>query len=528
MLSSPLEFLLKTAGAPFLTDFFITILLIIFVCSIVWKTLNKHHAFTAYTPTLLTSMGILGTFAGIISGLLEFDPNNIDGSITVLLAGLKVAFITSLVGMALSIIYKGLASSGILSLKKHETIDHDEIDIGDLYRVMKDQANGILALKKAISENDESSLVGQVKLMRADMADHNRAQAGQLEACKNELTEIGLAVKKQDKVFQEFANTLWIQLQDFADMLSKSATEQVIEALRSVIADFNKNLIDQFGDNFQELNEAVEKLVTWQDNYKHQLADMKTQYDHSVEAIVKTEHSVAHISKEAKNIPATMEQLKHVMEVNQHQLAELARHLDAFKDIRDRAVEAVPEIRNQINETLDGVKHAADTLSTGMSDSMDKVKNVIISSAEDFENNVSKTNAALIESSNTLSNSSEGIREQMDAMLTDVNNHMRNMVEELADGSKQITEDFKASGTQLLTENNKILDGLDAAIERTLSDTGEVVLKQIRMLDDSMGQEIEQALNQMGQALSRITGQFTTDYQKLTNEMQQIVQAGTR
>ncbi len=39
-------------------------------------------------------------------GLLEFDVDNIDGSIGLLLAGLKTAFITSLWGMACSIIYK--------------------------------------------------------------------------------------------------------------------------------------------------------------------------------------------------------------------------------------------------------------------------------------------------------------------------------------------------------------------------------------------------------------------------------------
>ncbi len=33
-----------------------------------------------------------------------------------------------------------------------------------------------------------------------------------------------------------------------------------------------------------------------------------------------------------------MNELKGVMEVNQHQLSELERHLEAFKDMRDKAL----------------------------------------------------------------------------------------------------------------------------------------------------------------------------------------------
>ena len=67
-------------------------------------------------------------------------------------------------------------------------------------------------------------------------------------------------------------------MQNFAELLSKSATTAVIEALKSVIQDFNNNLTEQFGDNFKQLNEAVYKLVIWQENYKGQMQDMGEKY----------------------------------------------------------------------------------------------------------------------------------------------------------------------------------------------------------------------------------------------------------
>ena len=76
-----------------------------------------------------------------------------------------------------------------------------------------------------------------------------------------------------------------LKLEEFADMMSRKATEQVIAALKTVIQDFNNNLTEQIGENFKQMNAAVLELVTWQENYKQQLAEMKAQYDHGVQAI---------------------------------------------------------------------------------------------------------------------------------------------------------------------------------------------------------------------------------------------------
>ena len=76
-------------------------------------------------------------------------------------------------------------------------------------------------------------MVGQPKLLRSDARDNATAHQKQMEAHKEE--------------FQDFRIDLQDQLENFADMLSKSATEQVIEALQNVIQDFNQNLTEQFG-----------------------------------------------------------------------------------------------------------------------------------------------------------------------------------------------------------------------------------------------------------------------------------------
>lgn len=263
MLSPLFEGILRGADASFITDIFIFSLLAIFFSSIYLKFKLKRPLFTNYTPTLLTSLGILGTFTGIISGLLDFDTNEIQESIGPLLAGLKTAFITSLIGMLLSILFKIIVSMNIFDRKNGIEPEKEDISISDLYHAMLQQAQGIELLKKAINENDESSLVGQIKLLRSDASDNSKSIINYLRNSSESLNELTSIAKSQQQNFTAFEERLKIKLQDFADMLSKSATEQVIEALKQVIQDFNNNLIEQFGDNFKALNDAVLKLVTW-------------------------------------------------------------------------------------------------------------------------------------------------------------------------------------------------------------------------------------------------------------------------
>ena len=44
-----------------------------------------------------------------------------------------------------------------------------------------------------------------------------------------------------------------------------------MEALESVIKDFNEKISEQFGDNFKQLNEAVGAQLEWQQEHKEQV-----------------------------------------------------------------------------------------------------------------------------------------------------------------------------------------------------------------------------------------------------------------
>lgn len=565
MMSSYLENLLSNTQAAVVTELFIWVLLGIFVFSIFCLVICKGSKFTAYTPNLLTSIGILGTFVGIVIGLMAFDPKDIDNSISLLLDGLKTAFITSLVGMGSSIVYKMLSTTPFLN---RNSAGANGKDVGpQLVASLQRQNEQLEDLRKAIVGDEESSIAGQLKLFRGDARDRGDETKKHLTHSAKSLETIVDVAEKQQNVFEQFSAELWKQLETFAEMLSKSATEQVINALKEVISDFNEKLTEQFGENFKALDASVKKLVEWQDNYRVQLEQMGEQYEQGVQAITQTEASITHISEESKSIPVAMGELRQVLEINQHQIDELDRHLDAFVQVKDKAVEAVPVIRQQIETMTSGVADSTKMLTEGLVSSGEKMQSTIAIGIEEFENNVQRLSGNLTSTSDTLTEQTENIRDQLQDTVKDLNDNNRNMVETMVNGAKELADDtstmnklIKKAGQQIqqdtaevqqqvassidqmqrrlestmeevfqaqTREMNRALDGVTSAVKTAVERTGDGVNTQISMIDEAMQKEIERVMNEMGQALARITNQFTQDYSKLVNAMQKVVKQGT-
>ena len=157
MLSSFLESLLINASAGTIAEIFLWMIAAVWVVSLLFLRFGKEPELVSYTPTLLTSMGILGTFVGIVVGLLGFDSHNIQESIGPLLEGLKTAFITSLVGMASSILYKIIVTSGLVAPKQSpdDPLAPEEIGAEHIHQAITKQSDALNDLKQAICGDDE-------------------------------------------------------------------------------------------------------------------------------------------------------------------------------------------------------------------------------------------------------------------------------------------------------------------------------------------------------------------------------------
>lgn len=94
-----------------------------FICSLIYlaskndEELLKSRRWIEQLPTMLSTLGVFGTFIGITIGLYFFNPESLNLSIQELLSGLKTAFVTSLLGMICSLILNKKVSTAFDNLE---------------------------------------------------------------------------------------------------------------------------------------------------------------------------------------------------------------------------------------------------------------------------------------------------------------------------------------------------------------------------------------------------------------------------
>lgn len=521
------------------TDIFFWVILSVFIVALILRLRGRKPVFTDYVPTLLSSLGILGTFAGIVIGLLAFDPTpeKMNNSITNLLWGLQTAFFTSIIGVFLSITFKAFESFLLNQEQASENSDGLAQSDNSIEGILTVQNQHLAQIVKSIGdENTDSSLVNILKLHRSDAADQRKQIINALQILNdtvNQQNQVHLKIHiKMKELIQElmqqqsaFAAQLWLEMAKVSEALSKSATEQVITALKQVIVDFNHNLTEQFGENFKQLNAAVGALVQWQENYRHQLEHMTEQYVQGVQAITQTETSVANISHETAQIPVVMEKLKSVLDINQHQIDGLNNHLQVFTDMRDKAVQAVPQIQQRIDETITAVQQASSQLVEGINESAANLSNAIIKTATEFDDSSSRVNGALQTTSDHLTRESEAIKTTLIDSVTQIREDFYGFIHQLQGSQQAQLQTFETAIAQMMSGYKESEAQIKNFAQTTINSTEESVLKQTRAIDQALEQELNRTMTELGSALTTITRKFTEDYQILVNEMNKVVSA---
>nr|WP_218583891.1 hypothetical protein [Pseudomonas akapageensis] len=536
---------MKTASANTVTEWFIVAMLVITLLAFVEGLRGKHGKFLEHAPAVLVSLGILGTFIGIVIGLLAFDAHDIKNSIEGLLDGLKTAFITSLVGMSLSIVLKALDACWFAPARNRAE-EPDEVTPEHIYHAMNEQVQLLEGLNRSLAGNEEGSVAGQLKLLRADMSDFRN----------------GLA-----RDHKEFKEALFIQLAQFSEMLSRSATEVVIDALRQVIQDFNRHLVEQFGDNFKALNESVVKMIDWQELYKSHVETLEGRIELAVQELQRTataneaisralaasEESIGSIETHCQSIPVAIGQLEPVLSSNQRQIQNLHQHLEAFVAMRDQATRAVPELQQHM-----------EMLSQQLSEKMGTVMSTMHEGALEFGRSVERTNTALTDASHVISSQTEqislnmkdateefgsSVRETLETMLRNsqsLEQQMGQAVEQitrsLADEFRRVTEQMQGSlssaidstmttlrtsveGTLSHTESqiqgtaNRTLGAVEAQVREATERANASLQAQLNAMDQAIGRELEMVFREMGSALATISRRIADDHSELTQRV---------
>ena len=145
------------------------------------------------------------------------------------------------------------------------------------------------------------------------------------------------SIRRSEENINEHFSMVNESLKKALDTLSKGATEEIITALEKVISDFNKNLTEQFGDNFKQLNESVKKMIIWQETYKVAIEQIERNLQVAVTNIEKTSDYIQTFTNNYEKISVVSKDLHQIIEVNQNQINNIETHMNNLKKIGNEA-----------------------------------------------------------------------------------------------------------------------------------------------------------------------------------------------
>lgn len=389
-------------------------------------------------PTILTTLGIFATFFAIALGLLRFDSVNIQESVPALLDSMKTAFWASVFGVG-----------GALTFNFRRLIEKtDYVDESDINQELLKELKGLRV------ENNQN--VKELTKAKIDESELN-------QEFLREVKELRVENNHNLKELTKAQN-------DALDKISKSSSEELIKALQEVIKDFNAKINEQFGENFKQLNDAVSKLLIWQEQYKGYI-DISTKSLTTLTQNVKTFIDQFGIVVENSSVITSNSE---TFINNAQSFKDIAEHLDVTLDNLNLQRLA---IQSQIENLSKLVSKASNDLP--------KINDQILGIADTMQNSATNFNNHVLDIADTMQNSTKGFSKHVSG---------------IADTMQSSAEGFNNTVSNLSNDTRNQTDALTKGIEQAL-------LK---------------SLNGLGGQLSSMTEKFASDYNELAIALARI------
>ena len=468
----------------------------------------RHQQVNAIA-SIVTVIGVLGTFVGIAWGLLNFDTKDIENSVPKLLEGLKAAFFTSIAGIA-GVIY--LKWSNLNNQRRHsestETYSGATVDdLADLLRniLEVEQKEGmetresLQSIEKSLTGEGDSTVLTQLQKLRTTFSD------------------------KQDDLVRAFS--------EFAEQMAENNTQALIEAFEEVMRDFNAKINEQFGDNFGQLNEAVGRINDWQEQYRQQMNELAEEFRIAAESVEKSRQSLEIIANRSDAIVSSAEQLDPILQALQHQIGQLDTHLEAFSALAENAGSAFPIIETRLNQlTADFSTVVRETIDNSHA-SMQNQREALASQAQQLETTVVNTGNHIQQQTEAVF---ERTTERVEQVIADAFQDYRSALE---DQSQQLqstiittnrgledTLQNQSTRLQTMVENTsgrleEIANRFSTVVRETI-DNSHASMQSQREALANQSQQLETAVADTG---SHIQRQIETVFQRTTERVERVI-----
>ena len=230
--------------------------------------------------------------------------------------------------------------------------------IGNLEEATSSQTSSLVAIAKSTEEIAQlTHNTGEILDVVSGMANTEDEINEQVQKLKSildaEVDQIEMSMQKTNDLLE-------LKFDEFTELLKKSNTEALVEVMKRVTEEFQKQmnaLINKLiQENFDQLNKSVEKLNQWQQENKEMIAsltrqykEMATNFEATSTSLVKVKDDTTILVSEGGKLRQLIDALNEVI-INDKKFIEISTKLQQTADLSKSNMESFDSSTRALNE----------------------------------------------------------------------------------------------------------------------------------------------------------------------------------
>lgn len=427
----------------------------------------------------LVGLGLLGTFLGLTLGIQGFDSSNSDNiqsSIQSLLDGMGTAFLTSLLGMFLSLVYTIFEKVWRNGLAKrlydlNQKLD-DDYYIDDVELSAYNQKVISSEVTKKFSE--ELNSVSNALFDRISPLMHYQNTEGHDVPVANAIREILTNNEEQTRALKSFSSDLALELNDRLDeTLSRQMQQRLIPLMESVdnttktvvehidqmalsvsspATDMIERVVEELKDSLMGIMEEFKSTLS--KNATNELENLALSLGTATKAIAEFPQNMANISDV---LQLTITEVRNsIAEISN---SSAAANSSAMKQMQEQIVFATNSISNAITEVKDVMNNITQSSERSSNDLIEKVAK----STSDMSSFMHQTMEQL---AGVMQTSVQAMSDDIASQQTDLLALQEGTTSEVKKVVAQLSASWQESSEAILSQTENLLSRFDNTIER--------------------------------------------------------------
>ena len=439
-------------------------------------------------PALLVGLGILGTFVGLVWGLIPFSGINfeqtseIQEAIKKLLSGVSTAFVTSVWGMLASLLFNGLEKWRISRVSR--AIANLQHALDRLFT---------LTTQEAISFRQEVELAQQTAALKSfstDLANDIKSamdniMSGRLENLHQSLT----------------------QLQD----QSADGRQEIIQELQNAPEAFSNAMAKQLAPSLNNLNTAVEELREQkEESSTDAIRQLVEEFQKSISGSItlQMEELAETVGKMSEGLITLPEQMMRMIEGAQEHIDQTRRLLETTSE------KQTGQMENMMDGLLNALRRAIDTQQTGLSETTLRVNEEMRQIAADIRN--------LLESAANRTD------EHLTRRIADMEKISSQSVQMLQSAISELQQSITSTASQAATESEAMTSRMRELLESSANQTGEQLnrrMADIEAVSSQSMQVLQSTIAQLQESITSTASQNAKESEAMTTRMRELLES---